>query len=150
MSTFAPAVAHESKNKSDVVKFIGERHRHWTARHVVKGQRDSWRPKLVHRQAAEKYLKLLDNQVRGSSCFGGLESFRFIEGDERWVESSWRVWPSMTIAADQGSDGVSALHSLMYKQSIAYNVRVQVGVRAQTGARKLAPARPGTSDRVRA
>lgn len=128
MTTFSPASGHEEGSKKDLVKFIGERHRKWMVRHVVTGQRDAWRPKLVFRATAAKYLRLVDNQLRVSSCFGGLEHYRYVEGADRWDKAQWRVWPSLTIAADQGSDGVAALHAAMYKQSTACNLLAMSGV----------------------
>lgn len=131
MTTFAPASGHAAGSKRDLVGFIGERHRQWVARHVVHGQRDAWRPKLIFRASAAKYLRLVDNQIRVSSCFVGLEHYRYSE-EERWEKERWRSWPSLTIAADQGADGVSALHVAMYKQTIACNLLAMLGCLAGT------------------
>ena len=111
-----PIEAHESQNPVAAAKLINSRHRLWITRHMVSGKRDGWRPRRRHRASAEKWIKMLDNQLRTSTTFGGLEFFRFSAEKAEWAEDRWDVWPFLVVAAEQGSDGVSALHALQWKE----------------------------------
>lgn len=121
-STYAAADATTPGTKNEMVMAVAGRHRSWLSKHVVKGQRDGWRPRLPKRAAAAKWIKMLDNQVRVATCFGGLEHFRYQEDDAVWAPSKWRLWPSITTAADQGSDGVCAVHALLFKPLLRVNL----------------------------
>ena len=56
--------------KADV-ESANERHRSWLKRlRGCKGQKDAWRPKKRHRQAALKWIACIDNQLKNTSMAG--------------------------------------------------------------------------------
>ena len=101
----------------ELVKSTNARHVSWL-RKVVKqnGKRKTaWRPKVFYRRGAFRWLVQQDNVQRVATANGGL---RFIIPDPTeplWKDDNWRDWPTQTYGIDQGSDGVAALHALMYK-----------------------------------
>lgn len=60
--------------------------------------------------------------MRVSSSFEGLKAFKYDETLATWAPENWRNWPHALISSDQGSDGVSALHGVMYFPKLQCNI----------------------------
>ena len=110
-----PVEAVGSKSKVAVAQAINARHRSWLSKRIAPaGQRDGWRPARRYRVAAEKWCASMDNQLRYSTAWGGLNYVKYVAGDETWAPHNWRLWPCFSCAQDQGPDGLSGHHALAY------------------------------------
>ena len=118
-ATFAHAADTRGKAKDDIVASVNTRHTLWTGRRslVTKG-RDGWRPRQFHRASVEHYVARIDNQVGTSTWWPGLKHIRYREGSGTWSKANWRRWPCLGHVADQGGDGVSAVHAMLYLMSL--------------------------------
>lgn len=74
----------------------------------------AWRPQLIHRKGAKKWLVMTDNQlaVHISMKPSGWAFFKPDPELQRW--SSWRTAPCISVARDLGSDGLAASMALLY------------------------------------
>ena len=91
------------------------RHRSWLQRERGSaGHRDAWRPKKRFRVAAEKWVLAIDRQLRVSTSFGGLKFLKPDESDPTWSRQNWRAWPHMATILDQGGDGLSGIHAMLW------------------------------------
>ena len=81
-----------------------------------------------HRLGAREWCANLDNQIRVSTKTEGLRFYTpvkdigsdvFIGG---WSDAEWRTWPHLAISADCGSDGLAAVHALMFSKNFQSNV----------------------------
>ena len=106
-------------NKKATVLSQRQRHRSWLTRERGGARhKDAWRPRKRCRISAEKWIVALDNQVRVCTGFGGLS---FIKPDwdaDIWQPQNWRQWPHASGNLDQGGDGLSGFHALMFKDSL--------------------------------
>ena len=107
----------EATAKKDVVAAQRKRHRSWLTRERGgQGHKDAWRPKKRYRISAEKWIIAVDKQLQVCSGFGGL-SFIMPQWDlPLWAHSNWRQWPHAGGVLDQGGDGLSAVHAVLYKE----------------------------------
>ena len=114
-----PAPKVGVKRKIDDVSHIpldavAERQRAWLSQ-TMKETRPAWRPAKRHRTGAKKWLIALDNQIKTTTSRRGLVDFQY---NEKWG-SDWRLWPCVGVSSDLGSDGVSAIHAMLYKYDIS-------------------------------
>ena len=58
---------------------------------------------------------------QGDRIFGGLD-FILPKDTACWNKENWRSWPSASVAMDQGGDGLSGVHALMYKEELRLNL----------------------------
>ena len=72
----------------------------------------SWRPQRQRRIGARRHLENLDNQLLVATSFQGLNTFAPKPKQLQWED--WRRWPSIQLAQDMGSDGLSAYHAYVY------------------------------------
>lgn len=93
----------------DRVADRAHRQRRWLQRHSRTVPFGSWRPKKVHRVKSKQWLRMLDNQFRGSIGLSGLAVFR--PGDSQSWASPFS-WPYTAVAMDLGSDGNSGYHAM--------------------------------------
>ncbi|CAK0878635.1 unnamed protein product [Prorocentrum cordatum] len=75
------------------------------------GERETFKPRKLHRVAAKHWLDNTDNQLRWATAASGWSSFLPVEGGD-W--SDWRTTPHLTVAIDLGGDGLSAMNLLEY------------------------------------
>lgn len=71
-----------------------------------------------------KWVMAVDRQIQCCTSFPGLVAFRPEDNSEMWAPENWRRWPGCSFSLDQGGDGLTAVHSLMYKSSVALNTFV--------------------------
>ena len=109
------------ENKAAAVSLINARHKAWILKRCAEGQKLAWRPRKRYRTAAVKFIMATDNQLNVSTAWTGLQAFMPIEGDPLWAEANWRSWPYLSLALDQGTDGVCGWHALAYKENLALN-----------------------------
>ena len=93
------------------------RHHSWLRRVTTKNGGAAWRPRMVYRRSSEKWCCQQDNHLRVSTSFGGLD-FILPKDTACWNKENWRSWPSASVAMDQGGDGLSGVHALMYKEEL--------------------------------
>ena len=86
------ATTAEAKTKAAA---IATRQRVWLHRKGAKGKRGqaAWRPVKTYRQAAKRFLRNVDNQLRVGSKAAGLRFFKFVEEQPEWAEDVWDLWP---------------------------------------------------------
>lgn len=53
----------------------------------------------------------------------GLTYWRPQDGNPTWQH--WSRWPHLVVTADQGGDGVSGCHALMYKEDMVIHMTAQ-------------------------
>ena len=73
----------------------------------------SWRPAVVHRTSARKWLYNTDAQLRyctASQCWVSMKPDFALPMSPIWAD--WRQWPYCLCAIDLGSDGLCAAHWL--------------------------------------
>ena len=80
-----------------------KRKRHW----LSKNPRLSWRPKKRYRFSGYKWLNEVNSAIPVSTDQPGLEAFKL--ADNILDRGPPETWPRLTIAADRGADGVTAL-----------------------------------------
>ena len=84
------------------------RQKAWLSRGQLKqAQAPAWRPKQVHRKAAEKWLRCIHNifrQTSGIAC-----DVMFFKHDP---SLPWQKWPHLSAAMDLGPDGNCGYHCL--------------------------------------
>ena len=109
------AAATADKSAKDVTASINVRHRAWVKLHSNGGKgMDAWRPRSLHRNAALKFLKSVDTVLKVGTAWLGLCSL-IPDDSPAWSPARWREWPFLSLALDQASDSVSALHCLTFK-----------------------------------
>ena len=92
-----------------------KRHRSWLTRERGSaGHKDAWRPRKRFRVAAEKWVVAIDRQLRVSTGFGGLKFLKPDWQSPAWSQKRWRSWPHMGVILDQGGDGLSGLHAMLW------------------------------------
>ena len=64
--------------------------------------------------AANRWACHMDKQLQVSGGVNGLQHFISHGNTQMWKDSNWRLWRHLTISMDLGSDGVAAMHALMY------------------------------------
>ena len=97
------------------------RHHSWLRRVTTKNGGAAWRPRMVYRRSSEKWCCQQDNHLRVSTSFGGLDCI-LPKDTACWNKENWRSWPSPSVAMDQGGDGLSGVHALMYKEELRLNL----------------------------
>ena len=109
----------EDTSKKDIALSQRKRHKSWLSRERGgQGHKDAWRPKKRFRISAEKWIVAVDKQLQVSTGFGGL-SFILPKWDlPLWARSNWRKWPHAGGVLDQGGDGLSGAHALLYKPTL--------------------------------
>lgn len=90
---------------------VDTRHRAWLQRGRFGAVQMAWRPQKQHRVSAKHWLGNTDNQLRIVTSSSGWRFFLPSKADT-WTH--WSSWPHATIGIDLGSDGLSAVMSLMY------------------------------------
>ena len=81
----------------------------------------TWRPKKIHRKAARRWCREVDNALRQGTTIRGLGEFAH-DVTPRWSPTNWATWPSLSISLDHGSDGFAAVHALQYALSVNLTV----------------------------
>lgn len=84
------------------------------------GQRQSWRPRKKRRVKSEQWLRAVDQQLRKSSNEQLSLSFYAVPSDPTHRKSAFD-WPALSIAADQGPDGVCALQWASRKANLNFD-----------------------------
>ena len=100
------------------------RHKAWLTRGRAGSKPGSWRPIKLFRTSARKFARNLDNQIRGSSRAAGLSHFTPKKNSSTWAPSAWRMWPSLAVSIDCGSDGVCAVSALQRHEDFMLNLLV--------------------------
>ena len=97
-----------------------KRHRSWLQRERRggDGHKDAWRPRKRFRISSEKWLIAADRQLQVCTSFGGLKFVKPNWSSPTWNDKSWRAWPHMATCLDQGGDGLSAVHAMLYLLSL--------------------------------
>ena len=102
-------------DKTQAVAAQRKRHRSWLRREKgPDGHKAAWRPRKRYRVSAEKWILAVDNAIKHSTSLPGLAFAKFNSLNNVWRPSNWRKWPHTTCTIDQGGDGLSAVHALMY------------------------------------
>lgn len=95
----------EAKNK--VMEACSARQQCWVQRKRAPADLGSTRPNKRHRTGAKHFLQGLDNTVRVSTPLRGLSDFlRPSSGPLPPQWEAWPRWPHLSLAIDQGSDGL--------------------------------------------
>lgn len=97
----------DAKNK--VMEDCAARQQCWLQRKRAPAELGSSRPTKRHRIGAKHFLEGLDNTLRATTPLRGLADF--VLPSDRSASSSWQSWvswPHLTLAIDQGSDGLCA------------------------------------------
>ena len=103
------------KQRRDVVdKSVASRHMAWLKKIYKQEAGESWRPRKQYRMAVKRWACHIDNQLQVPGGVNGLHHFAWDGNTEMWKDSNWRLWRHLTISMDLGSDGVAAMHALMY------------------------------------
>ena len=84
----------------------------WLKRRGEDKEHLGWKPQKRYRTSAKWWLINLDSQIRTSLPLPGLKAFQRKEGHKDWAPKRWQHWKHLTICADQGSDGLSAVSFL--------------------------------------
>ena len=92
-------------------KALAQRHRYWLKRKTSQGTQ--WRPRKRQRVGAAKWGAALDRGLDVSSG-AGLERFQ-VQATADGGEPPAKSWKRLTIACDQGSDGVCCINALQRK-----------------------------------
>ena len=66
----------------------------------------------MKRYGTKKWLMDVDNKVRCSTVYNGLNYMQFKEDGPEWAD--WRRWPGLGIARDMAGDGNSGIAALQY------------------------------------
>lgn len=103
----------EDHGKVEARQAVRTRHIAWLRR-ASAGATSAWRPKLGFRRGANRWLLAVENQIRLRTDLSG---FRYFVAPMTNTSTAAGFgdplqWPVLSIAADRGSDGVSALHYL--------------------------------------
>ena len=77
-----------------------------------------YKERTVYRVAARRWVANLDNQISRSTAWVGLAHFMPKEHQGFWEPQNWRCWPALGIARDNGSDGNTGVHALLYKYGL--------------------------------
>ena len=86
----------------------------WLKRGSKQDAGESWRPKEQYRLSAKRWACHIDNQLQVTGGVDGLKHFRWLADAEMWKDANWRQWRHLSISMDLGSDGVAAMHALMF------------------------------------
>lgn len=101
-----------------------ERQRCWIKRKDAPADHTSWRPAKKHRVDAKHWAQALGNAPRVSTPTPALVHFLRPEDPEQTPStgnwSGWRMYPHLSLAIDQGSDGLSGSS---YLRSLPFNLR---------------------------
>ena len=104
----------EAEGNKELMKATQLRQRLWLGR-SNNGKRSTWRPRKLHRVSAKHWLINVDNAIKLTTTLNGLAHFVLPPEEKRnGVWADWRTWPFLAISMDMGSDGVSAVHALLY------------------------------------
>ena len=122
MDHTTPLLEKEKAGQIMMSKFGGtgrsERQKAWVLRsHSQVAQKQAWRPKVMHRMSARKFLNAVDNQIAGSTHLRGWVSFR-PTASALWQAHNWQRWPHAGISIDGGPDCVCGVSALEYKWKI--------------------------------
>ena len=110
VNTFGPC--------SGEVEDANARHKQWLTRRA--GTVGRWRPARLFRKSVLHTLQNIDNQIRVSTSWPGLCHIRYAPSSATWQPASWRHWPSLSVAQDQGPDCVSSVHCANYKLNLNF------------------------------
>ena len=88
----------------------GKRQLAWLERDSAGQTRASWRPIMLHRTAAKRFVMGLDRQVTVCTSRAGLKSFIPSAGGSEWQD--WSTWPMLAVATDMGPDAVCGFHAM--------------------------------------
>lgn len=105
-------------------KRINLRHLHWLKRHTTTSKKNmGWRPRKRYRISTRHWILAKDNMLKVCTRFNGLQAFaRGSQADDAWSRASWKTWPHLNLAQDQGPDGFSAVMALKYKPELKCNI----------------------------
>lgn len=108
----------------DAAKRINLRHLHWLKRHTTTSKKNmGWRPRKRYRISTRHWILAKDNMLKVCTRFNGLQAFaRGSQADDAWSRASWKTWPHLNLAQDQGPDGFSAVMALKYKPELKCNI----------------------------
>ena len=100
-------VARDEGEKPEKVRNMLREERKRKRHGLSKNPRWSWRPNKRYRFSGYKWLNEVNNAIRVSTDQPGLQAFKL--ADNILDRGPPETWPRLTIAADRGVDGVTAL-----------------------------------------
>ena len=92
------------------------------------GQKDGWRPQERYRAGALKWCLEIDNMLRVSTPWSGLN--HLVYKPATWL-ASWDEWPVLTLSQDQGPDCTAGYFAFAYGKGMAVDILTDVHHGAQ-------------------
>ena len=103
--------------KAEEVVRLNTRHRLWSKRCLrAPGVGDSAdKVKKKPRYEASNWVLHVHNMLKASTMWeDGIKDFIYDGSKHEWSNANYMSWPTLTLASDQGSDGMSGAHGLLY------------------------------------